>query len=87
MVKTYRHICSGTCSRYIELTYDDESMKILNCLVFGGCPGNTRGVSKLVEGKTLDEVYKTLIGIPCGNRGTSCPNELALAAKEILEQR
>lgn len=45
--------------------------------------GNTVGVSKLVEGKKIDEVIKLLKGIPCGARRTSCPDQLATALEEI----
>ena len=48
----------------------------------GGCPGNTVGVSRLVEGKNVDEVIKMLKGIDCRGRGTSCPDQVAKALEE-----
>lgn len=41
------------------------------------------GVSKLAEGRKIDEVIKILKGIPCGARSTSCPDQLAIALEEI----
>ena len=46
--------------------------------------GNTTGVSKLVEGMKIKDVIKKLKGIPCGIKGTSCPDQLAKALEEYL---
>lgn len=70
---------SGVCSRTIE--YEIEGNTIKSVKFIGGCPGNTIGVSRLVKGKTVDEVISTLEGVPCRN-GTSCPDQLAKALKE-----
>lgn len=70
---------SGVCSRTIE--YEIEGNTIKSVKFIGGCPGNTIGVSRLVKGKTIDEVISTLEGVPCRN-GTSCPDQLAKALKE-----
>lgn len=70
---------SGVCSRSIEYEIDGNTIKSVKFI--GGCPGNTIGVSRLVKGKTIDEVISTLEGVPCRN-GTSCPDQLAKALKE-----
>lgn len=70
---------SGVCSRTIEYEIDGNTIKSVKFI--GGCPGNTIGVSRLVKGKTVDEVISTLEGVPCRN-GTSCPDQLAKALKE-----
>ena len=51
--------------------------------IVGGCPGNTLAVSAMVEGRNIDEVINKLKGIPCGMRGTSCPDQLSKALEEI----
>ena len=46
------------------------------------------GVSKLVEGMNVKEAIKKLKGIQCGYKGTSCPDQLAIAlenAKQITD--
>ena len=53
----------------------------------GGCAGNTQGVAKLVEGMDIHEVIKRLKGIDCNGRGTSCPDQLAQALEQYLEQQ
>ena len=55
--------------------------------ITGGCPGNTIGVSKLVEGRSIDEVINTLKGIPCGNKPSSCPDQLAIALNMIKNHK
>ena len=72
---------SGVCSRTI--TADIEDGKIYNLRFEGGCNGNTKGISALVEGMEINEVIDRLEGIKCGFRGTSCPDQLAQALKSI----
>ncbi len=77
----YRYSPEGVCSSEFIIELDGDIVKKVK--IVGGCPGNTVGVSKLVEGKKIDEVINTLKGIPCGMRGTSCPDQLARALEEI----
>ena len=70
---------SGTCSMAIE--FEVENDKVKSCEFYGGCPGNTEGVARLVTGRNIDDVISMLEGIPCGHRSTSCPDQLAKALK------
>lgn len=67
----------GTCSRAISFDVDAEN-RLRNVRFEGGCRGNTQGVAKLAEGRTLDEVENLLAGVQCRN-GTSCPDQLSKA--------
>ena len=69
----------GVCSKEIHVEVEDDI--VTHVEIVGGCAGNTVGVSRLVEGMTVDEVIKRLEGIPCGFKGTSCPDQLAQALK------
>ena len=71
-----RRVCSQ------EMIIEINETKIEKVTIVGGCPGNTIGVSHLVVGMTVDEAIKKLKGIPCGARGTSCPDQLAKALEE-----
>lgn len=73
----------GTCSLRISFDVEDSIVKSVSFL--GGCSGNTQGVAKLVEGMEIHEVISRLEGIKCGARATSCPDQLANALKEYLE--
>lgn len=66
----------NTCSR--EINFDVENNKLKNVSFIGGCNGNLKGISKLVEGRDIDEVIRLLKGVQCRN-GTSCPDQLAQA--------
>ena len=49
----------------------------------GGCDGNTKGVCALIQGMKAKEVIARLKGITCGNKPTSCPDQLATALQEM----
>lgn len=77
----YRYNPQGVCSR--EMTIEVEEDTIKKVKIQGGCAGNTIGISKLVEGMKIEEAIKRLKGIPCGTKGTSCPDQLAKALEEL----
>ena len=70
----------GVCSMRMIFNIEENIVKSLK--IIGGCPGNTIGVSKLVEGKNIEEIIQMLKGIPCGGKGTSCPDQIAIALEE-----
>lgn len=72
----------GVCSRKIDFTVDRDTDTIKSVEFYGGCSGNTQGLSKLLVGMKVDEVIRRLDGIRCGPRPTSCPDQLAKALKE-----
>lgn len=75
----------GTCSS--KILFDIENGIVKNIRFIGGCSGNTQGVATLANGKTPDELISLLLGIRCGMKQTSCPDQLAqalLAAKEKM---
>ena len=75
----------GTCSRQI-LFEVDENNKMHNVRFIGGCSGNLQGISRLVEGKDINEVEALLRGVRCkGN--TSCPDQLSRAITEYKAQQ
>ena len=76
-------VTSGVCSRAINFEIDGNIVKSVKFV--GGCPGNTVGVAKLVEGRTIDEVIALLEGVQCRN-GTSCPDQLTKALKKYKQE-
>lgn len=77
----YNFTPRGVCSREMEIEMDGDIIKSVK--IVGGCAGNTVGVSRLVEGMNIDEAIKKMKGIPCGSKGTSCPDQLAIALEQI----
>lgn len=80
----YEYKTKGTCSQKIFFEIEDGKLK--NVQYLGGCNGNLKGISSLVEGMEVSQVIARLEGIRCGMKPTSCPDQLAKALKEATEQ-
>ena len=85
VITKYEYQPQGVCSN--QMIFEIEGDRVLSVEIVGGCPGNTVGVSKLCAGKTIDEIISLLKGIPCHNRGTSCPDQLAKALMQYQKER
>ena len=75
----------GTCSK--QMYFDIEGDIIQSFTVIGGCNGNLKGISSLLKGMDVHEVIRRLDGTTCGQRGTSCPDQISKALKQYLETR
>ncbi len=78
----YSYKTNGTCSQVINFEIEDGIIK--NVSFIGGCNGNLKAISKLVEGKNAAEIAGILRGNTCGPRSTSCADQLARAIDEAL---
>ena len=78
----YSYKTSGTCSQ--QINYDIVDGKVHNVTFVNGCPGNLKAIGILVEGLPVEEVAAKLRGIHCGNRSTSCGDQLAQALEQHL---
>lgn len=74
----------GVCSQAIKIDMNGDTIEHVEFV--GGCSGNTQGVARLVEGMKAADAIARLEGIHCGPRPTSCPDQLAKALKEALNQ-
>ncbi len=81
-MKHIQYTPQGTCSILIDVTADDDDV-IENVAFIGGCNGNLQGICRLVKGQKIDDVISKLDGIRCGNKITSCPDQLCYALKEL----
>ena len=72
-----RYKTTGVCATYIEFDVDDDN-RLHNVRFTGGCVGNRKAISALVEDMNVDEAIAKLRGIQCQN-GTSCADQLAQA--------
>ena len=80
MKHTYR--TKGTCSSTISFDLTDGILS--NVAFTGGCNGNLKAISKLVEGKNAEEIMNVLRGNTCGPRSTSGADQLSRAIEEAL---
>lgn len=76
---------SGVCSRNIHVDLADDGETIEGVSFVGGCNGNLKAVSKLVRGRTVDEVTGILRGNTCGSKPTSCADQLCRALDAAQE--
>lgn len=82
MIHNISYPTLGTCSRQIDIVLEDG---VIRSVTFtGGCSGNTQGVAALVRGMKAAEAIARLEGIDCRGKGTSCPDQLAKALKQVL---
>lgn len=81
-MKHYDYITEGVCTQAIS--FDLEGEKVHNISFMGGCNGNLKAISKLVEGWDAEDIAKALTGNTCGRRPTSCADQLAKAVREAI---
>ncbi|MDR2140965.1 MAG: TIGR03905 family TSCPD domain-containing protein [Deltaproteobacteria bacterium] len=74
----------GVCPK--NMSFEINEGIISDIKFVGGCPGNLMGISLLAEGRPALEVAKTLKGVKCGQRKSSCPNELAKAITRAMKE-
>lgn len=79
---TISYELKGTCSRNMTIEVEDGVVRSLQTV--GGCSGNLQGISRLVVGMKVEDVIARLDGIRCGDKQTSCPDQLAQALKQVL---
>ncbi len=72
------------CSESIDLTL--QAGRIASVHFNGGCPGSLAAVAVLVRGKRPAEAAELLSGICCGEKSTSCPDQLAQMLKKIITE-
>lgn len=80
----YEYKTKGVCASKIQ--FDLEGDTVRNVSFTGGCNGNLKAVSKLVEGMTVSQIEGYLKGNTCGPRDTSCADQLARAVRAALDE-
>ncbi len=75
--------CDLVCSKQIDIEIEGDIINGIHFTV--GFHGNTQGVSILCKGMKVADVIARLEGIDCKGRGTSCPDQLAKALRQLSE--
>lgn len=73
----------GTCAKEIKLETEHGVIRSVEFVL--GCPGFTQALSRLLVGMRVEDAIAKLQGIQCLNKGTSCPDQLALALVRCRE--
>ena len=79
----YDYKTEMVCAQLISFDIDDNVVS--NISFYGGCNGNLKAISKLVDGWTVEKIEEYLKGNLCGRRPTSCADQLAIAVRVALE--
>ena len=80
----YHYKTRGVCSRAIDIELNGDIIKSVKFT--GGCKGNLGGISRLIEGMSIDDVIARCKGVPCQGT-TSCPDQLAQALEAYKAQQ
>ncbi len=79
---TYSYTPKRVCAR--NITFSIEEGRLHDISFEGGCDGNLKAISTLLEGAEAQETAEILRGNDCRGRGTSCADQLAQAIEEVL---
>ena len=80
----YAYRTNGVCSVQINFKLDNDVVS--NVEFIGGCNGNLKAISKLVNGMTVDQIEGYLKGNTCGYKPTSCADQLAIAVRMAYDR-
>ncbi|MBR6407206.1 MAG: TIGR03905 family TSCPD domain-containing protein [Clostridia bacterium] len=80
----YTYEPKNVCPMQISFHIEDDV--ITNISFYGGCNGNLKAISKLVDGWTVDKIEEALKGNTCGRRPTSCADQLAIAVRQAYNE-
>ena len=80
----YSYKTKGTCA--VQINFDIDNNVVSNVEFIGGCNGNLKAISKLVNGMTVEEIEQKLKGNTCNRKPTSCADQLALAVRDAFEK-
>ena len=79
----YVYLPRGVCAREFLIELDGDKIKKIE--IVGGCDGNLKGISHLLEGMDTKDAITRLRGIRCGHKQTSCPDQLSYALEKAIE--
>ena len=80
----YSYRTRGVCSIQIDFHLDGDV--VTDVRFTGGCNGNLKAISKLVDGMTVAEIEDKLLGNTCGRRPTSCADQFAKAVRAAYDE-
>ena len=81
----FQYKTNGVCAQQIDFDLGDDG-KVRNIVFSGGCDGNLKAISKLLDGWTPEEISAKLKGNICGRKSTSCADQLATAVMQAKER-
>lgn len=80
----YSYQPRGICA--MQINFDLNDNVVSNIEFIGGCNGNLKAISKLVDGWTVEQIEEKLRGNTCGRKPTSCADQLAVAVRTAYDK-
>ena len=80
----YTYTPKMVCSMQIDFDINDDV--ITNISFIGGCNGNLKAISKILDGWTVEQIESKVRGNTCGRRTTSCADQLAIAVRKAYDE-
>ena len=71
----------------MEIDFDLDGDVVSNIEFIGGCNGNLKAISKLVDGFTVEQIEDKLLGNTCRMKPTSCADQLAKAVRKAYNEQ
>jgi uncharacterized protein (TIGR03905 family) len=81
----FNYKTKGVCSS--KISFDIVDGKLRDVAFTGGCNGNLKAISKLVDGMDVEKVVELLRGNTCGFKSTSCADQLAIAIEDAVKSQ
>ncbi len=75
----------AVCSTRIDFDLDEEK-RIHNLCYVGGCDGNLKALGSICENMPAEEVMTKFMGICCGDKPTSCSDQLARCLRKVIAE-
>jgi len=80
-----QYMTTGTCCKVMQVAIRDGVIQ--DAEFIGGCQGNLQGIKRLLKGMHIDDVIKSFSGIGCGDKPTSCPDQLAICLTQYKAKK
>ena len=79
----YKYEPQGVCPMEISVELDGNTIK--NVEFFGGCNGNLKAISRVIQGMEIEKAEELFSGITCGRKSTSCTDQMIKAIMQARE--
>jgi uncharacterized protein (TIGR03905 family) len=81
----YVYKTKGTCA--MEISFNLEGNIVSDINFKGGCNGNLKAISRLLDGASVELIEEKLLGNTCGFKNTSCADQLAKAVRKAYDEQ
>lgn len=83
-MERFHYTPQGVCP--MDISFELEGDVVHGVRFAGGCPGNLKAISKVVEGWTVGQIEEMFRGNTCGGKSTSCVDQLADAVRAAYDE-